>query len=348
MKYIFGVVFLTACNSYYASDADVGKIGPVVSYSNNGQDFTNLTGTGTRMVKSQAAFRKNAFNSVYNQLLIAANASLLSYENEVSDPEWARYTIDRPKALLGSSKTILIVRVNDADKVIEIAVRGTASLDDALKDLNAKLAAENKIHIPIHSGFLTVSNGIVDFIENKFSDVKYKDYKYKFYGHSLGGAVANIVAMHLHDSGRTVELVATFGAPRFTTNEGARKYQVLNQVTYRIVRCDDVVPFLPPPNFWGWTSNSYETGGNLLLLLKPPFFDYSIGVDIERDFMQQLRIELNSPLNHDKLANGHRMGNYLARLQAYSNNPAGNAAPGLFSIPVYYEKSLQNKVCTDK
>src|SRR6476659_7246593 len=95
---------------------------------------------------------------------------------------------------------------------------------------------------------------------------------------------ASIVSMYLHQTGSHVGLVVTFGGPRFTTNEGARKYQVLNQATYRVVRCDDAIAFLPPPNFFGWTNDSYQGNGNILLLLRPPNFDYSQGIDIERDF----------------------------------------------------------------
>jgi hypothetical protein len=164
------------------------------------------------------------------------------------------------------------------------------------------------------------------------------------YGHSLGGAVAAVVSMYLYQQGSNVDLVVTFGAPRFTTNEGARKYQVLNLRTYRIVRCDDVVPFLPPPNFFGWKTGGYEANGNVLLLLKPPYFDYSMGIDIERDFVYQLRTELTNNQNKEILAFGHRMPNYYSLV--YEISPQYVAFEGGKElVPVSYTLKSQNQLC---
>jgi hypothetical protein len=163
------------------------------------------------------------------------------------------------------------------------------------------------------------------------------------------------MSMYLHQSGSKVTAVVTFGAPRFTTNEGARKYQVLNQVTHRIVRCDDAVPFMPPPNFFGWSNESYQANGSIFLLLKPPYFDYSVGIDIERDFTYQLRLDLENRDATKMLAYGHRMNNYFSLLIDFmprglmANAKREEGVFGYTSVPdlqpVTYTLALQSKLC---
>jgi predicted alpha/beta-hydrolase family hydrolase len=64
-------------------------------------------------------------------------------------------------------------------------------------------------------------------------------------GHSLGGAVATIIAAHLQDHLPWVDLV-TFGSPR----PGGRRFrQRLRVPHHRYVHGDDVVPHLPSAAF---------------------------------------------------------------------------------------------------
>jgi len=115
------------------------------------------------------------------------------------------------------------------------------------------------------------------------------------------------------------------------------------------------VPFLPPPNFFGWSNESYQANGNIFLLLKPPHFDYSIGIDIERDFAYQLRLDLENKDATKVLAYGHRMSSYYSLLRSFM--PSGlmenaKTESGVFSYtgvpdlqPVTYTLLLQSKLC---
>lgn len=292
---------------------------------------------------SQMAFRLEAIRAIDSALLRASAASNLVYEQQKPlPPGWQRHEIARPRLLFGSAQTVLIARVDADDRMVEIAIRGTANLDDALADLRATAELDPDLQIPLHSGFRSIAVGVRDLVSARFTGAQYAGYRYSLYGHSLGGAVASIVSMYLHQGGLTVARVVTFGAPRFTTNEGARKYQVLNQRTFRVVRCDDAVPFMPPPNFFGWTTGSYEANGNLLLLLAPPHFDYSAGLDIERDFEHQLRAELENAAKREKLAFGHRMDHYDRLMSSFSRDRYG-AVRAL--KPVAYRLAQQQTLC---
>lgn len=259
---------------------------------------------------SQEAFRINAVQAVNGQMFEGAHASRAAYGEQAADGGRV-IRVPRSPETGGKSETVFHLLVSSENKRIDIAIRGTANLDDVLVDLNASAQIDDVLQIPLHSGFRSVAGEVYAALQRLLSDTELTTYSFRLFGHSMGGAVASIVSMYLHQAGGNVETVVTFGAPRFTTNEGARKYQVLNQRTFRVVRCDDVVPFLPPPNFFGWSTGSYEANGNILLLLKPPYFDYSVGLDIERDFVHQLRSELSNAARRSELAFGHRMENYI-------------------------------------
>ncbi|MDI1224138.1 MULTISPECIES: lipase family protein [Acinetobacter] len=344
MKILLPIILITSSSLVLAAD-EIQK----------GKNTSDIPGVSVQKIKplplSQQLFRLNSVRAVNDDLIEAAEAVSYTYLDKdylttsKLGKSWEYHTIKRPKTIFGSSETVLLTRTIDQTKspFIEVAIRGTASFDDVIHDLDTKARLDKRLNIPIHSGFHFIAQDIYAFLQKKFSGEKFRNYSFRIYGHSLGGAVANIVGMYLHEDGRRVSMIVTFGAPRFTTNEGARKYQLLNQVTYRIVRCDDVVPFLPAPNFFGWTNNSYEAGGNLLLLLKPPYFDYSEGIDIERDFTYQLRHELANATGRKKLALGHRMVSYFSLLKKYSAESAG--IKGEEISPVSYQLSQQTTMC---
>lgn len=313
---------------------------------------------------SQMHFREKTALSIAEDISVAAKSALLTYSDDIKKIEqagWIQVSIPRKNRFFNSQESIVLLRFDKERETVEIAVRGTENLDDTLIDLDAKATFDSVLGFPLHKGFQLIAIEILDTLKEKYLPAEVlKDYSFKLYGHSLGGAVAAIISMKLHQEGVRVDKVITFGAPRFTTNEGARKFQVLNQVTYRIVRCDDVVPFLPPPNFFGWTTESYQANGNILLLLAPPYFDYSIGIDIERDFAYQLRIELENLSNRDLLAFGHRMSNYEdlmfwfgpSGLQIQTSSARHKRTiPSKEMIklrPVFYSLNLRDRLCPAK
>lgn len=313
MKIIFMIVFYIFTQN--ASAQKTYKDNPYISEEN--RKIPGLV--EQNLPSSQVEFREKTVLAISKDIANAAKYSLLTYSDDqdyIEKNGWKKISIERKKRLFESQKTVLLIRVNEQEKVVEIAIRGTSNLDDALVDLDAASTFDQKLGFRIHSGFAFLAAEIIEAIKNEYlTETILKNYSFKLYGHSLGGAVAAIVSMHLHQDGAMIKNVITFGAPRFTTNEGSRKYQLLNQVTYRVVRCDDVIPFLPPPNFFGWSKENYQANGNILLLLTPPYFDYSIGIDIERDFINQLRLELKNLSNRDLLAFGHRMNNYQDLLE---------------------------------
>jgi hypothetical protein len=285
----------------------------------------------------QAQFRSKELAKVQLYLIEAAEASAKSYEDNPGQ-NWTVTKIPRPSIGSGETSTIFISRADDTKKVIEVAVRGTSNIDDAYQDIQTEKIMDQETGTAFHQGFQTIAKIVYKSIREKYGKKIDSGYMLRLYGHSLGGAVASIVSMYFHQHGATVEFVGTFGAPRFTNNEGARKFQLLNQVTYRIVRCDDAIPFMPPPSLNGWSNDNYEANGNVVLLMQLPHFDYSERVDIERDFSYQLRIELENVRTRKGMANGHRMSKYLDLTTRLLYSPT--------QLPMFYTQSKQLDLCT--
>lgn len=284
----------------------------------------------------QQIFRSAQLAKVNDYLLTAMRASDLAY----SDGElegWSRTTLSRPSIGSKETTTVYISKIDEKNKTIDIAVRGTANLDDAYIDIQTSKQLDKDTGTSLHRGFQMIAKIAYTSIREKYGEKIGQGYMIRLYGHSLGGAVASILSMYLHESGATIEFVGTFGAPRFTNNEGARKYQLLNIVTYRVVRCDDAIPFMPPPNIIGWSNNNYEANGNVILLMRTPYFDYSERMDIERDFSHQLRLELSNAVSSKEIIQGHRMKNYgrlLIKLLASEQRP------------VFYTLAMQSTFCS--
>jgi hypothetical protein len=135
---------------------------------------------------------------------------------------------------------------------------------------------DRPIAIPVHAGFDRVTRLI-------YKDVKpYLKPGYKTYltGHSLGAAVAAILAIYLIEDGVTVERVVTFGEPRFTTTDGAKRLQFLPLT--RIVDEYDIVPYVPPSTLLDPRFGPYDQVGPEVILLDGPDFVYLPSHDATR------------------------------------------------------------------
>ena len=133
-----------------------------------------------------------------------------------------------------------------------------------------------------------------------------KDRAINLTGHSLGGAVAAILATYLFDDGYTLGRVYTFGQPKFTNPAGARAYQKLPLL--RIVHQNDGVATFPDKikN----AGKQYAQLGPMLNLLSGPYYIF-INTDRTIRFSQgsfrRFRSQLSVP--------DHKMKFYLSNLR---------------------------------
>jgi len=139
-----------------------------------------------------------------------------------------------------SDKVRYFIATNPVTKSQIIAVRGTANVENAGVDIDYELTEDGLLGIGLHKGFAQSSLNIYKMVKKKLN----KDYTIDVTGHSLGGAVAVILAMYLDSDGYKINQVITFGQPRITDRAGAKKFQHLNVI--RVSNLDDVIPTLPP------------------------------------------------------------------------------------------------------
>ena len=129
---------------------------------------------------------------------------------------------------------------NDRTKRQVLSVRGTSNVENVIVNISLQLSHDKHTGIRLHQGFAKAAQHIFEEIKPQL----HKDYTIDTTGHSLGGAVALILAMYLDVNHYTIGQVVTFGQPKLTNIIGAQKFKHLN-VT-RLVTLKDVVPLVPP------------------------------------------------------------------------------------------------------
>lgn len=121
-----------------------------------------------------------------------------------------------------------------------ISVRGTANIENAMVDILLKLRPDKITGIQLHQGFSHAARKVYEDLKPLLET----DYTIRTTGHSLGGAVALILAMYLDVDHFNVERVTTFGQPKVTNVGGASKFGHINII--RVVTPFDLVPLMPP------------------------------------------------------------------------------------------------------
>ncbi|NVK38055.1 MAG: lipase family protein [Gammaproteobacteria bacterium] len=130
--------------------------------------------------------------------------------------------------------------LSEKDGVQYITVRGTANLQNALVDLDINLKQDTKLNILVHQGFAQAAELIYQDVQPLLNKAR----PIQTTGHSLGGAVAVILAMYLKTDGFDLPQVITFGQPKVTNVTGANAFDDLPLL--RVVTPDDAVPLVPP------------------------------------------------------------------------------------------------------
>jgi len=137
----------------------------------------------------------------------------------------------------GDQKDEVAYEVKQESGISIIVIRGTANEGNVLSDIDVRLVNDVRTGIRLHKGFRDASLGVMEIIDN----TKTLEHTVHVTGHSLGGAVAQIIGMWLHKRGKNVQIYS-YGSPKISD-------QVLSggQPTHwRVVRLSDPIPFTPP------------------------------------------------------------------------------------------------------
>lgn len=183
-----------------------------------------------------------------------------------------------------------------------LSVRGTAAKPNVWEDVETALVPDSLLGIPLHRGFQRDAKAIFDDARPHLR----KDLRLRLTGHSLGGAVAAILAEYYAKEGYRVERLVTFGQPRVATKATVEDLDELLAVTTRVVNDLDVVPMIPP-----YTDiRPYQHFSSEVILLAGPDYVFLDNHDADRlsigDFWRNIT---------DFSAKEHHMDGYLANVR---------------------------------
>ena len=151
----------------------------------------------------------------------------------------------------GNQKDEVAFEVIQKNGISIIVIRGTANEANVLSDIDVRLVDDTRTGIKLHKGFRDVAVTLMQIIDtstttgrNTIQGTKLTyplEHTVHVTGHSLGGAVAQIIGMWLHKRGKNVQ-VFSYGSPKVSN-------QVLSSgqpTHWRVVRRSDPIPFTPP------------------------------------------------------------------------------------------------------
>ena len=137
----------------------------------------------------------------------------------------------------GSQKDEVAFEVKQDSGITIIVIRGTANAENVQSDIDVRLVEDARTGIYLHKGFRDASISIMQILDESYT----VEHTVHITGHSLGGAVAQIIGMWLHKRGKNVQ-VFSYGSPKVSN-------QVLSDgqpTHWRVVRRSDPIPFTPP------------------------------------------------------------------------------------------------------
>ena len=144
----------------------------------------------------------------------------------------------------GSEKDNVAFDVKQNNGITIIVIRGTANAENVQSDIDVRLVTDDDLGIRLHKGFRDASVSVMSSIDNTYLNNAKKytiEHTVHITGHSLGGAIAQIIGMWLHKRGHNVQ-VFSYGSPK-VSNEVLSSGQPTH---WRVVRLSDPIPFTPP------------------------------------------------------------------------------------------------------
>ena len=155
----------------------------------------------------------------------------------------------------GDQKDEVAFKVIQDNGISIIVIRGTANEANVLSDIDVRLVSDARTGIRLHKGFRDAAATIMQIIDTSTTTSKTivqgltltypLEQTVHVTGHSLGGAVAQIIGMWLHKRGKNVQ-VYSYGSPKVSN-------QVLpggQPIHFRISNPVDPVPWTPPFPFF--------------------------------------------------------------------------------------------------
>jgi triacylglycerol lipase len=212
-------------------------------------------------------------------------------------------------AVLADSKVSYFLTTLTDDKTRQvqmIAVRGTANLENVMVDLDISLVLDEILNIQVHQGFALAARAVYLDVKGQLN----KNISVQTTGHSLGGAVAVLLAMYLQEDGFNVQPFITFGQPKVSNVAGTKAFKDLPLT--RVVTPNDIVPLVPPLSPLQLSNlDIYWHSGEEVILLEGNKYSITSGLkSVAR------ATKFTSALPDEANLNAHKMEYYLKLIDA--------------------------------
>jgi hypothetical protein len=162
----------------------------------------------------------------------------------LSGPSTQCYVAHSSEAIIVAFRGTEVPRAQDKNGVLT-SLR--SSVFDVLRDIEIWRAASD-VDADIHAGFVRALDEVwTPLTEHVMTLLGSGSVRPVWItGHSLGAALATLAAHRFAGAGLEPQGVYTYGSPRVGTETFAKSY-ALDDRTFRIVHCSDVVAHVPPP-----------------------------------------------------------------------------------------------------
>ncbi len=210
--------------------------------------------------------------------------------------------------LPGSEVSYFLTQLNpgQSNKIQMIAVRGTANLQNVMVNLDVNFVLDKTLNIQVHQGFASAASAVYQDVKGQLD----KQVPVQTTGHSLGGAVAVLLAMYLQKEGYNIQPFITFGQPKVTNVSGTNAFPDLPLT--RVVTPDDIVPLVPPLSPMQLTNlDIYWHSGKEVILLEKDKYSVTDGLK-----SMARATKFTSALPSEANLNAHKMTRYLQLIEA--------------------------------
>jgi predicted lipase len=199
------------------------------------------------------------------------------------------------------------INANDAQYIV---IRGTSNFANVKSDILASPVFDALSHIWQHKGFRDAALGILHKLENAYPKIQ-PDKQTIIVGHSLGGAIANVLGIYLDQNNFCLDRIITFGQPKITNKKGLAAYSHLP--LFRVVGAGDVITCVPPK-----TRMFTFVHGGLKIKVDDSHISYTHFGDAA-NAIEDDPVSIHMDLDRISHAVSHKISNYIKRLKPHKD-----------------------------